>query len=83
MQRFRVFIYADGLVLPLVVHLRCTEACLVDRLQRLFAYDLVATRADIWCGDRMIMQIAGAGIAALIGLADQDIEPAPEHRDIH
>ena len=72
MNEFRVFIYADGLVLPLVLPLNCKHHSLADRLQQIFAHDLIATRAEIWDGSRMIMQIDAAGIAALAGLAEHD-----------
>jgi hypothetical protein len=78
MPEFRVFIYASGLVLPVVVPVSCNTASLIDRLKEIFTHDLIATRADVWDGPRLIMRIDGGGIAGLIPPA---VRPAPSDAD--
>lgn len=82
MAEFRVFIYADGLVLPLVVPVSCGTESLTDRLQRIFSHDLVATRAEVWDGSTLIMEIGPDGIASLVGDADT-AEPRAAFRALH
>ncbi|MFN3930186.1 MAG: hypothetical protein ACK4JY_00430 [Brevundimonas sp.] len=80
MTEFRVFIYADGLVLPLVVPVSCGAENLTDRLQRIFAHDIVASRAEVWDGPSLVMRIDPAGIAGLVEQATATPE-GPEQPD--
>lgn len=83
MRDFRVFIYADGLVLPLVVPVSCTAHALDDRLRRIFAHDLVASRAEVWDGLMMILQIDAAAIAALVRLTENNSPDALDWPSVH
>lgn len=83
MTDFRIYVYADGLVLPLVVPVTCAAENLADRLRSLFAHDLVATRAEVWDGSTMIMRIDANGIAALVRLSEPNSETQHDEGMIH
>ncbi|MFN6980896.1 MAG: hypothetical protein ACK4NU_03120 [Brevundimonas sp.] len=83
MTDFRIYVYADGLVLPLVVPVTCASENLPDRLRSLFAHDLVATRAEVWDGSTMIMRIDAKGIAALVRQSEPTGGPQHDRGMIH
>jgi len=66
---YRVFIYAQGIVLPLVIPVRCDLKQISSRLGLIFVEDISVTRAEVWEHRRKIMTLNSADIATLMALA--------------
>ena len=79
---YRLFVYADGLVLPIIIHLNCTWPEIEHRLMRVFAEELVATRAEVWLGADKVMHMDAAAIAVIVDLANP-ASPPPQRAALH
>jgi hypothetical protein len=72
MTAYRLFLYSDGLVLPVIIPLNCSRAEINDRLRRVFREDVASRRAEIWLGAVKIMDINPEAIGVLMRMAEAD-----------
>lgn len=63
---------SDGLVLPIIIPLRCDRSSMIARLTAVFVTGVVAARAEVWVDGRRIMILDAPAMEKLCTQKSED-----------
>lgn len=76
---YRLVVYSDGLVLPIIIPLRCDRSSMIARLRAVFMTGVVAARAEVWVDRRRIMILDGPDMERLRTSVSESGSSQPFH----